>query len=48
MTKDRVVVGKIESWLVEFESWATTSGVESSAVAAHMLPHARTAAAYDF
>jgi len=28
MTKDRVVVGKIESWLAEFESWATTSGLK--------------------
>jgi len=25
MTKGRVVVGKIESWLAEFESWAMTS-----------------------
>jgi len=47
MTKGRVVVGKIESWLAEFESWAMTSRL-GSAVAAHMLPLAQKAAAYDF
>jgi len=34
MTKGRVVVGKIESWLQKFESCASNLAVENAAVAA--------------
>jgi len=42
MTKDRVVVGKIESWLAKFESWATTSGWKSRCRRAHAAARANS------
>jgi len=48
MTKGRVVVGKIESWLQKFESCASNSAVENAGIAARTLPHARKASGYDF